>query len=419
MRVSVLGGGREVGRAAIAVLRGDKAVMLDYGVNFDEEDRPCFPLHIRPKDVEAVVLTHTHLDHIGAAPALYVSARPRAYATSLTKELMRLMLEDFLKISGYYLLFEEPEVVSLLDSTIVVDYTEEVVLDRFLVKLYDAGHIPGSAAVYLEVDDVRLVYTGDINYVETKLVGPAKVDGVKAEVLIMESTYGNAKHPPRRFVEKRFVEHAREVVESGGVVLVPAFSVGRGQEIVAVLMDHGFEHPVFIDGMIRSVSEYMLRYRRFLRRPELLERALSEYVLVRGWQDRRRVWRSPGVIVASAGMLKGGPALYYLKKIGDDPKNAVFLVSFQAPGTPGRNLLETGSADGRSPPLRARLEWFDFSSHADSDSLLRIADSIRGLEKVILVHGEGDSLSALAERIRDELGIDDVIIAENGAVIEV
>ncbi|HID00424.1 MAG TPA: hypothetical protein EYP05_03690, partial [Piscirickettsiaceae bacterium] len=128
------------------------------------------------------------------------------------------------------------------------------------------------------------------------------------------------------------------VVDAGGTVLVPAFSIARGQEIMMVLAEKDLGVPVAIDGMIRDVTEIMLENKKYLKRPELLAKAYREFKIVRGWKDRNQVWKKPGVIIASAGMLKGGPSLYYLKKLGDNPKNAIVLVSFQAPGRAWENL---------------------------------------------------------------------------------
>ena len=412
IKIEVLGSGREVGRAAIALWVDGRGLLLDYGVSFDEDDNPVFPMHIRPRDLEAVVLTHSHLDHIGAAPSLYVSIRPKLIATPLTLDVSRLLLYDMIKLNGPLLPYDEAVVDDMLASGTTVDYGDEVEAGPFTVKLVYNGHIPGSAAVYVEVAGRRILYTSDMNTIESKLMKPADMRGLKADVLIIETTYAAYDHPPRGETEERFYKSVREVVESGGTVLVPAFSVSRGQEIISVLAERGFEYPIWVDGMVRQVAEIYAAHSRYINKSELLRKALEQARIVRGWSDRRRAFKKPGVIVASAGTLKGGPSLYYLKKMGTNPRNAVFLVSFQPPGTPGRRLLEEGVYDDLNIPLEARLEWFDFSSHTDRSGIIETIKGINGLEKVVLVHGEYESQMLLARELEDE-GFD-VVVPGNG-----
>ena len=285
------------------------------------------------------------------------------------------------------------------------------------MTLVYSGHIPGSAAALVETDRHRILYTSDINTVETKLVNPAKTEGLKVDTLIIESTYGSTNHPPRGETEKRFLESLVEVVEKGGTVLVPAFSVSRGQEIMSLLAEADFEYPVWVDGMIRQITDIYLQHSEYLAMPGLLAKAKEEFNIVRGWQDRRRAYRMPGVIIASAGMLKGGPSLYYLKRMSDFEENGIFFVSYQGKGTPGRDILERGVYLDREERVRARIEWFDFSSHIDQDNILRTIRGLKGLERVILVHGTPEAQEPLAERIREEFGLE-VLTPSNGEEID-
>lgn len=169
--ITFLGGAREVGRAAYWVKDGKASLLLDYGVSFDEEDRPVFPEYVSPKDVGAVVLSHAHLDHSGALPMLYSAIRRPAYMTKLTKELTAILINDFLKLSGYYATYGETEVKEFLESVRTVDYRRTVEIPEAggtLLTFYDAGHIPGSAMVKLELPSgLKLLYTGDVRLSET------------------------------------------------------------------------------------------------------------------------------------------------------------------------------------------------------------------------------------------------------------
>jgi len=405
LRVRVLGGGREVGRAAIAVSLGDgrQSLLLDYGVNFDEEDKPRFPEHVKPSEVAGLVLTHAHLDHVGAAPMLHVTSKVSTVATALTKKLCEIMIKDFIKISGYYLPYEEVDLYNMIDSIQDYSYESEVQLGDYRFKLLNAGHIPGSSMAYVEAGEYSVVYTGDVNTIDTRLVSRARASGVKADVVIIEGTYGWIRHPPRELVEKEFLEAVREVTDRGGNVLIPAFSLGRAQEILTLLYER-FEGNVFYDGMIRQIYEVFISYPEYINKYEELLRSKEEFKpVVRPSQRRKIVDGRGNVIVASAGMLKGGPAVYYLKKLAGDPLNAVFMVSYQAPGTPGRHLLEDGIPSEEVGPVKARVQWFDFSSHAGVDGLLELLKSFSSVEHVVVIHTSEKAGKYFTEKIRETM----------------
>jgi len=415
-KIKILGSGKEVGRAGILIEQDEKFALLDYGVNFDENDRPIFPLHVRPKDIDIIILTHSHLDHIGAAPSLYISVMPKLGATPLTLDVSKILLLDMIKLNGPYLPFDEQSINDMLVSAETMNYEKTYEYGNFLVTLMDSGHIPGSASVLVETNSNRILYTADMNTIETKLKGPHKLNGVKADTLIIESTYSTSNHPPREESEKRFIDDVNDVVEKNGVVLVPAFGVSRGQEIMALLEEKGFGYNVWVDGMIRDIAELYIAHSNYLKSPRLLLKAMQEQRLVKGWNDRRRALKEPGVIIASAGMMKGGPSLYYLKKISNNPRNAVFMVSYQAEGTPGRDILEKGFyTDGnKNFNVESRVEWFDFSSHTDKKGILETIKSIQGLRRIILVHGEPEGQKLLSEEIKSQNNNIEVIIPDNG-----
>ncbi len=421
MKIRILGSGGEVGRAAIELEYNGRSLLLDYGINFSEEDIPLLPLHIPPKKIDGIVASHVHLDHIGAIPMLYITGKTPLILTQPTRILSRLMWEDFLKISGHYLPFEYTEVLNTLYCMKEVDYHSLVEAGKFIIELVSAGHIPGSAMIKVYLRNKTLLYTGDVNTIETKLVSPAELTSLNdVNIVITEATYGNVDHPPRSFIEKLFIESVREVVDEGGTVLVPAFSVGRSQEILMLLAQKLPHINVFYDGMVRTVIDLMLRSidKKYLNMPHLLEKASREFYRIRGWEDRRKAIKQPGVIVASAGMLKGGPSLYYLRKLGGSSRNAIFLVSFQASSTPGRSLLELGRPFEGGGKIKARIEWFDFSSHAGKSGLMQIIKAAKSIEKVIIVHSDIDTAREYAENIRKELGVE-TIVPSNGEEIKI
>ncbi|MGC9011470.1 MBL fold metallo-hydrolase [Thermogladius sp.] len=418
----ILGGGREVGRAAILVEDGEKA-LLDYGINFDDKDRPQVPLHVRPADLSLIAISHAHLDHIGAAPLMYITGKPKIYMTRPTIEIARLLVLDFLKLNAVNVDYEYSEFVKMSDNAQLVDYGAEVEAGGFKLVFMNAGHILGSAAIYVETPSGhRILYTGDINTVQTWTLSGAELWPVKVDTLITEATYGDRVHPPRYRVEKRFVSVVEEVISGGGVVLVPSFSVGRSQEVLTLLANELPYVDIYVDGMAREICGIYLNYRKYLRDPSLYLRALERVTFVKNVRDRKKALKSPGVIIATAGMLKGGPSLQYLKKLADDPKNAVLLVSYQSPNSPGHKLLEKGGLEEIGVYFtRARVEWFDFSSHAGRDGLVDIAKTYsHTLRNVVIVHGDEESSKGLANAIRESLGKDlNIYVPSNGDSITV
>ncbi len=406
MKVQFLGGTREVGRSAVAVTTEKTKLLLDYGVMADHE--PGFPMHVPPKEVDGVVLTHGHLDHLGAVPIFHIQEKIPVFGTRVTFEFAQLLISDFIHLSGYYLPFEYLELRSMMRNVVPLDYRQKRAVGDMQLQLLDAGHLPGSAQALVEADGKRLVYTSDFNAVNTRLLKASDKDYRQIDALVIESTYANEEHPDRSALEKEFVEKATDVVESGGTVLVPAFSIGRSQEIACVLAAHHFEYSVTIDGMAREANRIISNYTGFLREPRLFLDAVHSANAVEGWRDRRLATGKPGVIISPAGMLKGGPAVFYVQKLGKKSRNAVFLVSYQIPGTPGRELLEKGRCviDGKLRKIKALVERFDFSSHSGASELQETVRELEDNPKVYVVHGAEGNCERFAKWIKEETGLE-------------
>jgi len=170
--------------------------------------------------------------------------------------------------------------------------------------------------------------------------------------------------------------------------------------------------------MVRRITEILISHPEFINKYELLTKAANNFRAVRNSSERRRIVKGEGnVIISSAGMLKGGPAQYYLKKLGGSKKNAVFLVSYQAPGTPGRNLLELGSVEENGKRITARLQWFDFSSHAGMDGLLELASNLKNLNKIVLVHSDEAVGIKFKTRLEEVVGEGNVYFPTNGETL--
>jgi putative mRNA 3-end processing factor len=224
----------------------------------------------------------------------------------------------------------------------------------------------------------------------------------------METTYANEDHSERMELERSLVEAVTEVVEKGGIALIPAFSIGRSQEIACVLAAHHFEHPVTMDGMSRAANRVIMDNTEFLQDPHLFMNAVHGATWVDGWRDRRTATKKPGVVISPAGMLKGGPAAFYISKLGKKAQNAVFLVSYQIPGTPGSELLKKGACviDGKVQKIKAQVRHFDFSSHCGASQLQEAVKRLKGNPKVFTVHGAEGNCERFAKWVKSETTLD-------------
>jgi putative mRNA 3-end processing factor len=406
MNVRFLGGAREVGRAAVAVKSEKTQLLLDYGVMLDNE--PGFPMHIPPKEVDAIILTHSHLDHSGGVPIFHIQEKKPVFGTQLTFDLAKPLISDFIHLSGYYLSFEYLELQTMLMSTVHLDFRKGETLRDIKFQLLNSGHLPGGAQALVEAEGKRIVYTSDYNSRETRLLPGADRDYGELDAIILESTYADEIHPDRTELEKIFMEDINGVVENGGTALIPAFSVGRSQEIACVLTAHHFEYPVAMDGMAREANRIMMNHSSFMRDPKLFMDALHSTSWVKGWNDRRKTASKQGVIISPAGMLKGGPAAFYIQKVGKKSKNAVFLVGYQISGTPGRELLDEGKCviDGKMQKVKAQVKHYDFSSHSGADDLKETVKELEGNPVVYVVHGEEKNCEMFAEWIKSEVGLE-------------
>ena len=406
MKISVLGAGKEVGRSAFLVTCENTNILLDYGVLLKRE--PIFPLHVRPKDINAVVLSHAHLDHSGYIPSLFLSSSTDipVLGTLPTFELSQLLIEDMIKISGLYLPFEYLDLINMINHCKNLQYREKHSIGDVDITLHESGHVIGGASIMMEYQGKRIFYTGDINTRGSKLLRPADLDLPNIDLLIIESTYSQTEQMPREESERRLLDFAYEVVDRGGTLFIPAFSVERAQEIACVLKTHQFKHKVAMDGMALKVNEIMLKYTSYLRDPEIFKKAVLEAEWVHGWQRRKQLVREPGVIISPAGMLVGGSAVFYLQEIAKDPKNGVAMVSYQGEGTPGRALLDKKiiTYDGKMRKCLAEVNRFEFSGHNSRSELFEILDKIKGNPEVLAIHGDGNSCTRFAEEIQDKYG---------------
>ncbi|MBI2583560.1 MAG: MBL fold metallo-hydrolase [Candidatus Aenigmarchaeota archaeon] len=385
MQLEFLGGAREVGRAAVAV-SGSGTVCLDYGMMVGE-DEIGFPLP--PSSApSALVLSHAHLDHVGAAPALYRKWNPALVCNGVTYDTTKILIEDALKIARKdmrHMPYGREEYGKMKRARVDTGFFKKAMFGRMEVTLYPAGHIPGASGVMVKSDGKCIFYSGDFKLEDMRLVKGGYVPK-NVHTLIIESTYAERDHPDRRVEEKRLLEIVDEVVANDERVIIPVFAVGRAQEILLIL--EKYANKIAFDGMARKASQIASRYGEYLADPARLQRILSRVKWVTDEKDRRSILNRYPIIVTTAGMASGGPISYYLSRLGKSECRIVF-VGYLPHGTPARTLLDTGvfHTDTGSFKVRCTMTQLDLSAHAGRNELFKYIEKMRP-KQVFCVHGE-------------------------------
>ena len=410
MEIKVLGAAGEVGRSAFQVNCHGTNFLLDYGVMIGKPRcaPPTYPLHVKPRDIDSVIITHAHLDHSGCVPSLFVSGNCNVYATAPTFDLSKLLIQDMIKIEKNSHSFGVPEIENMMQKSKIIGFNEKITRGNASFELRSSGHVVGGSTVLVESNNKKLFYTGDINLRGSRLLPPADLDIGEMDMVITESTYSQENQIPRKDSEKGLIDFANEVMDRKGTLFIPSFSVERSQEVASVLINSGFKHKIIMDGMALKVNEVLLRYPEYLRNPEIFKDVIDRVVAVNDHQERKRILTEPCVVISPAGMLVGGNAVYYLQQLAFDNKNGIALVSYQGEGTPGKKLLDTGKVETRGKDLnvKAEVKQFQFSGHADRDSLFEMIKNLKGNPKIMTVHGDNESCTRFAEEIKERFGFD-------------
>ena len=410
MEIKVLGAAGEVGRSAFQVNCDGTNFLLDYGVMFGKPRGapPTYLLHVKPRDIDSVIITHAHLDHSGCVPSLFVSGNCNVYGTAPTFDLSKLLIQDMIKIEKNSHSFGVPEIDNMMAKSKIIGFKEKITRGNASFELRSSGHVIGGSTVLVESKNKKLFYTGDINLRGSRLLPPADLDIVEMDMVITESTYSQENQMPRKESEKGLIDFANEVIDRKGTLFIPSFSVERSQEVASVLIYSGFNHKIIMDGMALKVNEVLLKYPEYLRNPEIFKDVIEKVVSVRDHNERKRALSEPCVVISPAGMLVGGNAVYYLQELSFNDRNGIALVSYQGEGTPGKKLLDTGKVQTRGKDLnvKAEVKQFQFSGHADRDSLFEMIKNLKGNPKIMTVHGDDESCTRFAEEIHERFGFE-------------
>ncbi|MEM3723011.1 MAG: beta-CASP ribonuclease aCPSF1 [Candidatus Hadarchaeales archaeon] len=424
VRITALGGAREVGRSCFILQTPESRVMIDCGVNVASEDRAYPYLDVPEAELEnldGVILTHAHLDHCGYIPYLYRQGYDGpVYCTPPTRDLAVLLQLDYLEVAereDKELPYTKRDLTTFLSHTIPLDYGDVTdIAPDIRITLHNAGHILGSAIVHFHIGEgvYNVVYTGDIKFDKSRLFSPAVFTFPRVETLLIDTTYGdvNDVQPRRAQAEEELIKTVAETIKRGGKVIVPAFAVGRAQEMMVLLEDctrRGLLEnvPVYLDGMIWEATAVHTAY------PEYLSRELREQIFqadanpflsdifkrVKTPDERKDVIEGePCVIISTAGMMTGGPVIEYFKNLAPDPKNTLVFVGYQSEGSLGRRIqkgwreIPLRGEKGRLEEVKVNMEIKTvegFSGHSDRTQLMNYIKKISPKpERVVSIHGE-------------------------------
>ncbi len=438
VRLTTLGCCQEVGRASFLLSTPETRILIDCGDKPGSEDE--FPyLHVSEalgagaNSIDAVVLTHAHLDHSAFIPLLFrYGYDGPIYATEPTRDLMGLLTLDYLDVAaqeGRTPPYTSEMIREAIKHTIPIPYGSVTdIAPDIKVTLHNAGHILGSSIAHFHIGDglYNICFSGDIHYRGTRLFNGAVTDFPRVETLILESTYGgrNDYQTDQQQAEQNLIEIIKTTTEKGGKVIIPAFAVGRSQEIMLVLEEAmrtgGLpELPVYLDGMIWEATAIHAAYPEYLR-DDLRKRIFYDdenpflapqfHHIERGDEQRQEIQdEGPCVIISTSGMITGGPIMSWLEYLGNDPANTLIFVGYQAHGTLGRRIqsgweeIPVSGSGGRTRTLKLKfnVETVDgFSGHADRQGLLDFVKSMHPRpEKVLCVHGDERSTRDLSSAL--------------------
>ncbi len=434
VRLTFLGGGRQVGRSCILLQTPNSKILLDCGIDVASQGSDKFPYLDVPEfnldQLDAVIISHAHLDHVGLLPYLYkMGYKGPVYLTAPSRDIAALLSLDFIGVAYKQAskpLFDSSDIKEMVKHSICLNYNEVTdVTPDIRLTFYNSGHVLGGAVTHLNIGNGlhNLVYMGDFKYAHSRLLDPSIANFPRVESIITESTYGakNDIFPPRKDTEDKFMDLVNKTIERGGKVLIPELGLGRAQETMLILEDAMASGkiknvPIYIDGMIWDINAIHTAYPDFLGskvRTDIFQDKnpfISEFFSrVGSPQERKNVIEGgPCIVLATSGMLVGGASVEYFKEFASNPKNAIIFVCYQGVGSLGR-LVQDGIketkmiVEGKEEVIKVELQVetiTGFSAHAGRNELISFFNNIRPKPKRIVInHGEVSKCLDLASAL--------------------
>ncbi|XP_055962004.1 cleavage and polyadenylation specificity factor subunit 3-II [Mercurialis annua] len=427
----VLGAGQEVGKSCVIVTINGKRIMFDCGMHMGYDDHrryPDFSLISESRDFDAaldcVIITHFHLDHIGALPYFteVCGYRGPVYMTYPTKALAPLMLEDYRKVMvdrrGEEEQFTSDHIKQCMNRVIAVDLKQTVQVDKDLqIRAYYAGHVLGAAMFYAKVGDSGMVYTGDYNMTPDRHLGAAQIDRLQLDLLITESTYATTIRDSKYAREREFLKVVHKCVAAGGKVLIPTFALGRAQELCILLDDYwermNLKVPIYFSaGLTIQANMYykiLIGWTSQKIKETYTTRNAFDYKNVHPFDRSLIDAPGPCVLFATPGMISGGFSLEVFKRWAPCEMNLVTLPGYCVAGTIGHKLMsgkptKINLDKDTQIDVRCQIHQLSFSPHTDAKGIMDLVKFLSP-KHVILVHGEKPKMASLKERIQSELEI--------------
>lgn len=424
MEFHFLGGAMEVGGSCIYIRIADKGILMDSGIRQSgaKDPFPDFRTIQQQGGVDAILISHAHMDHIGTLPIIS-RAYPlaRIYMTAMTADLTRVLLYDSLKImknrEDEIPHYSETDVRAMLGRIYPVGFQIPFpIFDDFILTFYPAGHIAGAACIYLVTKEGSLFYSSDFSSFSQRTIEGIRIPKLRPDIAIVEATYGNRLHSNRQVEEMRLTELVKECIQQRQKILIPAFALGRAQEVLLILRSAIQNQdippvPVYVDGMVRDINNM------YTRNPTFLKNTLGKRILrgmepfytkeiqaVAPTQKREELLSGsdPLILLSSSGMLTGGPSALYARELAPSEDACIIITGYQDEESPGQKLLNLMekpenaalTINGSTVSVKCRIEQVGLSAHGDKSEITALLERLSA-RHIFLVHGNQESIQEL------------------------